>query len=962
MRCFRRRLLSARWTSRCQPILLATVVAGACHGSCLAQAEPPQAPAAFATVHTATSDSETAVSWAVLQDSSANPKELKDVAIDLSVVQQPTPRVWARSQDSPKQPDVSEPPMLLAEPAEDDTAPGGELVPVDAPVVLEPAELQKSASTSLPPAEMELGENRSEFPASRAGAAAEATHLLKTTDPPSAVKLQKLRRPITIEAAVFFPEQQPAGISLVAVGEAVHDAKARRLLVALGLVDLNTKKPTDAQPPQPPDQTTPQAERRTAVNRSGVTRTESVTSPAAQNARDPSIPDKLVQPPEILDQFANVRPLEEPSAEESSAGIAVPIQSDKRPAAADDTQQPEVIGQTNTADSRFAGEATVLAAPGAQQRPIVQMRLGDDVEQEPEIAPASVAPLPAERRVPERVFVNAPPRDTSELESPAERAAEHLPEISRQAQNSAPPADAFGNETATDENASASDQPRRPRPVVISVDGKPSDRTDLPPARDHLAQDEPPPASENEPSTAALAASADSATSPDVLVAMPRDDDGTDGETNHTSPAMSRPRPEIVRVRPPVALMLEGAASPVAAATMPMRTEQTVLQTGAEPNTAVETGSSALLATAEPGMIHPSDPSASVAAGPQPTIRESFSPEHMNQRPAQVPDDAAVANAPMAPRIERSTITEPTRQASMPDERTTPAITRVDGTRAGRWDRESPASDSSHAVADSAASPLLDAPSDVQQPNQEVASVLVKRSSSSGSSPGGDTLREEASASRSNSAPQQKPPPVAPSGAGDSPAGTTGEAVASRSAKSDRSTGDSSFPPEPTAGVTAPSGVPRWDARLLTHRQLDVLVRQASHIRTQQPVARIDVLDRAVCDVIQFSPYELAVVGKQVGVSMVRMWYEGQDNSTNYLVSVRAVEPVAVADDQFEQMRQMIREMFPKAHVEIISETDRIVVRGTATSNEEALQIVSLIRKLRLVPVVDRLVVERSVR
>ncbi|MBM4000040.1 MAG: hypothetical protein FJ297_10975 [Planctomycetes bacterium] len=191
------------------------------------------------------------------------------------------------------------------------------------------------------------------------------------------------------------------------------------------------------------------------------------------------------------------------------------------------------------------------------------------------------------------------------------------------------------------------------------------------------------------------------------------------------------------------------------------------------------------------------------------------------------------------------------------------------------------------------------------------------------------------------------------------PAGSTSESPAS-----------SGTDPAPSRPVAEP---------LITHRKLDLGVRQSMSVRSEFEIARAESVDPTICDAVQFSPFELTLIGKRDGQTHVRVWFKNQDQdqstggeqqekpsgaapapsreaSTNYLIAVKSPEDQArVADREYDKLLASIRSLHPDARVELISSGDRLVVQGTVSSEDEAIQILSLVRKVRLIPVVDRL-------
>jgi hypothetical protein len=67
--------------------------------------------------------------------------------------------------------------------------------------------------------------------------------------------------------------------------------------------------------------------------------------------------------------------------------------------------------------------------------------------------------------------------------------------------------------------------------------------------------------------------------------------------------------------------------------------------------------------------------------------------------------------------------------------------------------------------------------------------------------------------------------------------------------------------------------------------------------------------------------------------------------------------PSELADDQ--PLQTLIAEMFPESDVLLTPQDHKLVVTGTSRSDAEAIRLISFVRSLRLVPVVDQIKVQR---
>jgi Flp pilus assembly secretin CpaC len=145
---------------------------------------------------------------------------------------------------------------------------------------------------------------------------------------------------------------------------------------------------------------------------------------------------------------------------------------------------------------------------------------------------------------------------------------------------------------------------------------------------------------------------------------------------------------------------------------------------------------------------------------------------------------------------------------------------------------------------------------------------------------------------------------------------------------------------------------------------LHVTVREGRVLRTSENVVRVVSEHDRVCDVIQFNAREIALIGKQQGTVRVELWYDRQGSSrASYLVAVDSDPNTATEGKEGRQkIERLITYLFPESRVELVFEPDRLIVRGTAGNQRQAVEILSAVRRLQLIPVVDEIVVQAEVK
>lgn len=139
-----------------------------------------------------------------------------------------------------------------------------------------------------------------------------------------------------------------------------------------------------------------------------------------------------------------------------------------------------------------------------------------------------------------------------------------------------------------------------------------------------------------------------------------------------------------------------------------------------------------------------------------------------------------------------------------------------------------------------------------------------------------------------------------------------------------------------------------------------VAVRESRLLRTSDNVVRVVSEHDGVCDVLVFNPREIAVIGRQQGTVKVEFWYDGQGTRrVSYLVAVgdgRNPEMQLEVDDR--KIERLVAYLFPASRVELVRDQDRLIVRGSAVSRRQAVEIISTVRRSQLIPVADEIVVQ----
>lgn len=127
---------------------------------------------------------------------------------------------------------------------------------------------------------------------------------------------------------------------------------------------------------------------------------------------------------------------------------------------------------------------------------------------------------------------------------------------------------------------------------------------------------------------------------------------------------------------------------------------------------------------------------------------------------------------------------------------------------------------------------------------------------------------------------------------------------------------------------------------------LKLRVRRSLLLRTKVDVYRTAIVDEAVCDIVQFTPRELSIIGRSVGQTHVTFWFDDPAMAPRtYLVEVQPDPQQIKADEaKYELLQNVINEMFPDSKVYLVLVADKLLVKGQAKDAEEAAQILTIIR------------------
>lgn len=129
--------------------------------------------------------------------------------------------------------------------------------------------------------------------------------------------------------------------------------------------------------------------------------------------------------------------------------------------------------------------------------------------------------------------------------------------------------------------------------------------------------------------------------------------------------------------------------------------------------------------------------------------------------------------------------------------------------------------------------------------------------------------------------------------------------------------------------------------------EMSVAFQESKMLRLREPVSKVAVVDPSVCEVVQFSPREICLLGKSPGATNISFWV-GQSGGrpATYRVTVEADQRAReMLADEYRQFEQLLSELFPQAKVRLLLVADKVIVKGEASDETEAMRILSVLRQ-----------------
>ena len=130
--------------------------------------------------------------------------------------------------------------------------------------------------------------------------------------------------------------------------------------------------------------------------------------------------------------------------------------------------------------------------------------------------------------------------------------------------------------------------------------------------------------------------------------------------------------------------------------------------------------------------------------------------------------------------------------------------------------------------------------------------------------------------------------------------------------------------------------------------ELKITRRRSKILRMKQDVFRVAVADPAILDFVAFGTREVEIIGKETGSTTVTLWTGDELNPKLMSMLVTVTKDDAVEQQrrlEYAELEAMLNELFPNSRTQLIPIADKLIVRGQARDEQEATQIMAIIRE-----------------
>ncbi len=148
------------------------------------------------------------------------------------------------------------------------------------------------------------------------------------------------------------------------------------------------------------------------------------------------------------------------------------------------------------------------------------------------------------------------------------------------------------------------------------------------------------------------------------------------------------------------------------------------------------------------------------------------------------------------------------------------------------------------------------------------------------------------------------------------------------------------LPTDPRAGLD-----PRIDSMPQVDQKMEVVHHRSQLIRTRARIARTMASATGIIDIVPYSETEFSILGLQLGMTDLLLWFENDPEPLKYAVTV--IRDPALDDQRridYGKIERKLQILYPNSKVWLIPLSRRVIVRGQARDPEEASRIMQTVR------------------
>lgn len=130
--------------------------------------------------------------------------------------------------------------------------------------------------------------------------------------------------------------------------------------------------------------------------------------------------------------------------------------------------------------------------------------------------------------------------------------------------------------------------------------------------------------------------------------------------------------------------------------------------------------------------------------------------------------------------------------------------------------------------------------------------------------------------------------------------------------------------------------------------ELEVGMRRSKILRVKKDIFRAAVADPSILEFVAFGSKEIEIIGKGTGSTTVTLWLGSEQDAQLLSMLVTVVKDDGVESQkrfEYSELEAMVNEMYPNSRIQLIPIADKVLLRGQARDEEEAVEIASIVRQ-----------------